>query len=325
MLARHGLVVDEDSRKRLNAEVRKAEADAALRLGQNALGDYRPDEYVKRFPPVEIVDPVAPMRQSGEVKLSELVEGWWTERKATGLAVSTYTNYRATLRKFVTFLGHDDACRVTPQDVLRFKDSRLAAGIKARTVKDGDLAAVKSVLGWAVDNLKLATNPAASIKVKSTKAQQARSRGFTDEEAASILRAASSVTRGGDREKTWLAKRWVPWLLAYTGARVGELAQLRKQDVRRAGLHWEILITPEAGLVKGGKFRNLPLHPHLVELGFPAMVEVAPDGHLFLEPNRETGDVLDPSGASRTGWRHSPANTLRTRVSARTMGGDTAS
>src|SRR5690606_2002345 len=135
---------------------------------------------------------------------------------------------------------------------------------------------------------------AAAIKVKSTKAQQARSRGFTDEEAASILRAASNVTRGGDREKTWLAKRWVPWLMAYTGARVGEVAQLRKQDVRRVGQHWEITITPEAGVVKGGKFRSVPLHPHLVELGFPAMVEVAPDGHLFLEPNGETGDARGP-------------------------------
>jgi len=41
------------------------------------------------------------------------------------------------------------------------------------------------------------------------------------------------------------ARRWVPWLSAYTGARVGEITQLRKQDViKRDGIH-AIHITPE--------------------------------------------------------------------------------
>jgi site-specific recombinase XerD len=35
------------------------------------------------------------------------------------------------------------------------------------------------------------------------------------------------------------------------------------------------------------------LHPHLVELGFPAFVEAAPAGHLFLKPSK-SGDVLGP-------------------------------
>ncbi len=82
--------------------------------------------------------------------------------------------------------------------------------------------------------------------------------------------------------------------MAYTGARVGEIVQLRKQDVQRAGDHWLIEITPDAGTVKSAQFRRVPLHPHLVELGFIDMVTARPDGHLFLEPNKETGDVLGP-------------------------------
>jgi integrase len=222
------------------------------------------------------------------------VELWWNERKATGTAESTYVNYRGTVRKLVEFLGHDDATRVTPQDVIRFKDSRLASGIGARTVKDGDLAGLKSILGWAESNLKLPSNPANGISIRLGKRQLSRPKEFTEEEAIAVLRAATGLARGRERDETWLAKRWVPWVLAYTGARVGEIVQLRKEDLRRQGDHWEIVITPDAGTVKGGVFRNVPLHPHLVDLGFPLMVQAAPEGHLFLRPNKDTGDVLGP-------------------------------
>jgi site-specific recombinase XerD len=35
------------------------------------------------------------------------------------------------------------------------------------------------------------------------------------------------------------------------------------------------------------------LHSHLIELGFPAFVEAAPAGHLFLKPSK-SGEVLGP-------------------------------
>ena len=58
--------------------------------------------------------------------------------------------------------------------------------------------------------------------------------------------------------------RWLPPLrpaalsvvLAFTGARVGEMCQLRKEDVRREGNHWVVTITPEAGTVKGNAQRR---------------------------------------------------------------------
>ena len=71
------------------------------------------------------------------------------------------------------------------------------------------------------------------------------------------------------------------------------MAQLRKQDLRREGDIWVLTVTPEAGTVKGGQAREIPLHSHLVELGFPAFVASAPTGHLFLSP-AEDGDVLGP-------------------------------
>lgn len=48
-----------------------------------------------------------------------------------------------------------------------------------------------------------------------------RERGFTDDEAAALLSAAFHLKPGGERPKTFAAKRWAPWLCAYAAARSG--------------------------------------------------------------------------------------------------------
>jgi integrase len=187
--------------------------------------------------------------------LKDMLAGWWTEAKATGRKPSTYESYRHTVEGLETFVGHDKAPDVTPEDVVRFKDHRLGQGVSPKTVKDSDLAGLKTVFGWAVSNRKLPSNPAAGITIKLGKRQKLRSKGLTDDEAKAILSAALKVTRGSESAGTFAAKRWVPWLAAYTGARVGELAQLRKQDVTREGEHWTIRLTPEAGTIKTNEAR----------------------------------------------------------------------
>jgi integrase len=85
----------------------------------------------------------------------------------------------------------------------------------------------------------------------------------------------------------------LPALAAYSGARVGEVAQLRRQDVRQEAGHWLIELTPEAGTIKTNEARKVVLHPHLIELGFPQWAQSQSEGHLFLKP-AATGDVLGP-------------------------------
>jgi integrase len=243
--------------------------------------------------------PPAPS-EAASVTLTGILEGWWMEAKATGRKPSTYESYSNTTAGLIAFLGHDDAKLVTPEDIVRFKDHRLSSinprtgkPISAKTVKDSDLSGLKTLFGWAVSNRKLPSNPVTGITIKLGKPQKLRSKGLTEDEAKAILQAALKVTRGGESAGTFAAKRWVPWLAAYTGARVGELAQLRKQDVRREEGHWTIRLTPEAGTIKTNEARTVVLHPHLVELGFPAFVEAATPGHLFLKVSK-SGDVLGP-------------------------------
>ena len=119
------------------------------------------------------------------------------------------------------FLGHDDATQVTPEHVVGFKDHRLSSinprtkkPISAKTVKDSDLSALKTLFGWAVSNHRLTNNPATGITIKLGKRRVTRPKGFTDEEAKALLEAADAHRQGNEQPKTSAAKRWVPWLCA---------------------------------------------------------------------------------------------------------------
>lgn len=155
------------------------------------------------------------------------------------------------------------------------------------------MAGLKTVFAWAVGNRRMASNPAAGITIKLGKPKKLRSKGFTDDEAGKLLLAARDYRKADESPRTAAAKRWVPWLCAYTGARLGEMAQLRKQDFRQDGDHWVIHITADAGTVKTDEARDVVLHQHLVDEGFVQFVKDAAAGHLFLKVGNE-GEVRGP-------------------------------
>lgn len=311
ILSRNGFVVDEWSRMKLARAIGAALQRASLTLGRAAQGEIVLDdplgcdspeaaEALSRAPPA----PARPARQPRAVKplsLTGLFEAWWQEAKCVGRKPSTHESYEKTVRYLVSFLKHDDATRVTAEDIVAFKNHRLTTPSKrtgkvpsAKTVKDSDLAALKTLFGWAVINRKLPTNPASGLTIKIGKKQQLRPKGFVEAEAHAILSAALHYVPGKrENARTAAAKRWVPWLCAFSGARVGEMGQLRRQDLRREGDLWVLRITPEAGTVKTDEARDIVLHPQLVELGLPAFVQSSVEGPLFLTPGKG-GDVLGP-------------------------------
>ena len=167
-----------------------------------------------------------------------LIEAWWREAERTEKSEPTQEFYTKIIKQFVAFLHHDDAYRVTVEDVRRFKDYRLATRkpngqlLSPTTVKNSDLAALKSIFGWGVANSRLAENPATDVTVARVSKVRLRERELTAEEARRLLKPASAMERGKEMPETYAAKRWIPWVLAFTGARVGQIAQLRCQDLR---------------------------------------------------------------------------------------------
>jgi integrase len=279
--------VDSPSRLLLLKAFTSALRDAFESRQRNARGDYSPDLKAARFPnfekPTGREPEVASLAMLGKRSLKGLVEDWWSEAEVAGRTVSTHESYRNTMGRLVAFLGHDDASRLKPEDVIAFKDHRLAQGVSTKTVADSDIAGLKSVLSWAVSNRRMASNPAEGVKLKAKRPIRTREKGFTEEEAKTILLHASGYKRTvREGAKAAAAKRWVPWLCAYTGARVGEMVQLRKEDIKRERDWWIVNITPEAGTVKDKESRAVVLHAHLLELGFLDFVKQSADGYLFI-------------------------------------------
>ncbi|MER9689674.1 site-specific integrase [Mesorhizobium sp. M0139] len=310
---------------------------ASLTLQRLERGEFEPEEepgWLHRPANAQPIDGRSPKTAAAKestdaATLTGLVDGWWKESKAAGRKQSTYESYRDAFAYLVRFLRHNDASKVTAKDVIAFKNHRLSTPspktgkmVSAKTVKDSNLSALKVVFGWGVANGLVGHNPATGVTLKVGKPARHRSKGFSDEEAKTILSGALSHERGQENPKTFAAKRWIPWLCAFTGARVGELAQLRKQDVTLRGDVWVIRITPEAGTVKTNEAREVPLHQQVIDLGFPAFVQEAASGHLFLKvdpPENVRGAlrglknrlaefgrtfVPDPNVAPNHGWRH---------------------
>src|SRR6266404_2088104 len=127
VLARKAIRVDEASRGKLLQQIARAMHEASVTLTRNADGDYRPDDNAARFPQWDNkASGACPVSAQG-VTLDTLLEGWSREARAAGKAsVSTADGYSRSIRVLVKFLGHDDPARVTPENVVAFKDARLA-------------------------------------------------------------------------------------------------------------------------------------------------------------------------------------------------------
>ncbi len=167
------------------------------------------------------------------------------------------------------------------------------------------MASVRAVLTSAVNDDKLSGNPTDGVKVKKTKRVQSRERGFRDDEATIILKACRSYMplvpeNPANREalQTSAAKKWASLLCAFTGARILEITQLRKQDIRDEGGVTIVRLTPEAGSVKTGQYRDVPLHQQVIDLGFLDFVKTALDGPLFhpAKPERALQGARTTSG-----------------------------
>ena len=114
--------------------------------------------------------------------------------------------------------------------------------------------------------------------------QATRDAGVLSRRAASDTQSCSEIADTNTPDGA--ARRWAPWLCAYSGARVGEITQLRGIDViERDGTH-ALRITPEAGTVKSRKPRVVPLHEHLIEQGFLEFAANHGDGPLFYTPRK---------------------------------------
>jgi len=273
-LVAHGLRVDASGRRVLAGAVAAALQRASLTLASLAKGGVPSGNVF--FSVGTAAQSPAISRQPVEFK--RLVDGWAAERRPVA---KTKYEWSRVVRQLEGYLGHSDADRLTGENLIDWKNSMIEAGLRPKTIQDAKLAPLRAILQWGVQNKLISINPADGISLNVKSKQGEKKRSFTDEEAKLILRAALA-------EKDPV-RRWVPWIGAYSGARVSEICQLRSEDVIQIENIWCMKLDPEAGSLKtSGSERIIPLHPALIENGFLKFVAAIKSGPLFasLSPDK---------------------------------------
>lgn len=271
LLIAKGVVVDETGKMRLA----KAIAAALQRASLTLLARARGEDFILS-PGVNgarLSMQSAPKKSPAgpTLRFDELLDGWAAEKRP---ALKTAYEWRRVAKRLAAFLGHDDAKRLTDEDLLRWKASMVDAGLRPKTIRDAQLAPIRAILRWAVDNRKLDKNPSERISIDVKPKPGEGKRGFTDEEAIQILKAAATASDP--------VLRWVPWLCAYSGARVSEVCQLRREDIVQIESYWCLRFDPEAGSLKNvSSERTIPIHEAVLGSGFLDFIKSIKSGPIF--------------------------------------------
>lgn len=127
---------------------------------------------------------------------------------------------------------------------------------------------LNTFFGWCVDNEYLEERPQKTFDLP----KNTRRGAFSYTQMGKLVRYAQDK------------KYWMGLVQFYSGARNGEIEQLRKKDIMRdedTGILY-IRITEEAGSLKTkDSNRRIPVHRELLEMGFEEWVNVRRDGRLF--------------------------------------------
>jgi integrase len=255
-----------------------------------------------------------------------VLKGWKADQRPEP---QTFDQFKGTLEAFAAHIAPRHLGQATRDDVVSWKASLQAAGRKPSTIGTY-MTRVKTVLAHAVGEGLIPGNPFDGVRKPTAKAKKGTGRRpFTPAEAVTLLTAARS--RSG-------YLRWVPWLMAFTGARVSEVSQPMVADLQSEdGVHF-LVVTEEQdegeeatrSLKTDASRRRLPIHPKLIAEGFLAYAEGLPkDGPLFpdigLDRYGRRGSIAantlrhwverlgitDPRIAPNHSWRHRMKDLLR--------------
>lgn len=206
------------------------------------------------------------------------------------------------------------------------------------------LSSLGAFCGWLVDHGYIDANPVADMFLAKKKKSDAVP--FTVEQMNTLFKSPFFTGVQSDEAVRFWNKPgnvtirdfryWVPLIMAFSGARPGEVAQLAVSDVREDRGHWIMHITDEGEGEKSvkteGSMRVVPLHPMLVKLGFlryhADMVKAGEKrlfptasrnsrGQMFADFSRDFGRYLtklglkDGRGLSLYSFRHSATDALR--------------
>lgn len=216
---------------------------------------------------------ISPTRAAEKVKpksLRDVFDRW----KVSGSAPRSKDSIAACDRALRQFEGQHATLTLT--GITRDIGDQYVAWLreKCRTPKTARdrLTAIKSLLKYAAETLEwIPKQPWLALDISAPTTNKRRP--WSDAELATMFGAPlhTAGTLPADRLAGRDAAYWIPLLGLFTGARLGELCQLRAEDVQTIEGIPVLVLTDEGegqSIKSAAGHRTVPIHSELVRLGF---------------------------------------------------------
>lgn len=277
VLAARGLTVSPATRYGLILAAQDAAKHACRVAIRKAGGDLRPD-------PDQGIYPEWPNPENDT--LTGLCKAWI--RRTPSAKPETHASFKACVEQFIAFVEHNEVAEVTADQLRKWLEHlKVERRLSDLRIKDGYFAAIKTVFNSARKHGVIKVNPCDAIVPDGKPLPRKREKDLRDGEVYAILKASLGPHEGVS-ENVANARRWVPWLLAYTGARVAEMTRLESRHIVFEAGVWAIDIQES----KNGRPRIVPIHRHLVKEGFLDFVGRRDGMPLFFDPEKLEGERL---------------------------------
>ncbi|WP_313031146.1 hypothetical protein [Brucella sp.] len=280
-------------------------------------GDYTDSGETNKYPSFEADKPKVANKRIGEITFTSVINAEVSRRSsgktASPVRTQSISKYHNAVEEFARFRKSDDLTTVTAREADAWvRDMLDKAKLSNRTIKQR-LQNLKTVIEWArqhsLGDLFPQASPLEVVIPPSYQAAPSDQRTLTLEEARTILKAA--------RQERSLERRWLPWLCAYSGARINEVAQLTPNDFFQVGNDWFFKLTTMGGktLKTQSSERRVPIHQDLLNEGLIDLIAAYPGrSSIRIFPTRSQGNVRDwirntlkierKDLAPNHGWRH---------------------
>ncbi len=277
VLAARGLTVSHGVRWLLIAAAQDAAKHACRVAIRKAGGDLRPDPDADLYPEWPSLE---------NTTLSGMCAAWIRRRPQA--KPETHAAFKACVDQYIAFVGSNDVSDVTSDQLRKWLEHlKIERDLSDIRIRDGYFAAIKTILNSARKQGVIKVNPCDEIVLEGKPLPRKREKDLRDGEVFAILRA-SLEPQGDASPDVANARRWVPWLLAYTGARVAEMTRLESKHILFEAGVWGIDIQQS----KNGRPRIVPIHRHLIEQGFLEFVREREGLPLFFDAEKLKDDPL---------------------------------
>lgn len=201
-------------------------------------------------------------------------------------------------------------CSVEPQEVTRnhaldFRDFLLEQGLNPATVAN-KLGFVGTLFSSGRNSSQYADrlpyHPFEKVKVKRSKRGKAGGKRlpFNDDELKRIFSSSIYTDRHRPQGGAGEAAAWIPAIAYLTGARLEEIALLRRRQFH-VDAHGNHYIHTEDGKNENSADRDVPIHPDLIDAGLLEYVKTCRD-RLF--PKVGSANEVQSSAFSKWFGRH---------------------